>query len=90
MSGKEPLSWRWWQGNAVVFHPLSGDTQVLDVASAEVVRFMGQSGAQRVDILHRLSVFLELDETEELDRAVTQILGKLDDLGIIEPVYECS
>ena len=88
MSGQEKLLWREWDGDFVIYHPLSGDTQLLDIAVAEVLRQIDESPAERGRIRERLSDFLDVDNDSELDKAVAQILGKLDDLGIIEPLPE--
>lgn len=88
MCGAEKLIWRDWDGDHVIYHPLSGDTQLLDVAVAEVLREIESSQAKRSEACERLAQFLEVDNDSELDKAVSQILGKLDDLGIIEPVPE--
>ena len=84
--GPESLSWRDWGGDTIIYHPLSGDTQLLDIAVAEVLKLISERRAKRGEIREQLASFLEVDNDSELDKAVSQILGKLDDLGIIEPV----
>ena len=86
--GAEKLIWRDWEGDSVIYHPLSGDTQLLDVAVAQVLQQIEEMQATRSESRQRLADFLEVDNDSELDKAVSQILGKLDDLGIIEPVPE--
>ena len=86
--GNRKLLWRDWDGDMVIYHPLSGDTQLLDVAVAEVLKEIDEGRATRGDARARLASFLEVDNDSELDKAVSQILGKLDDLGIIEPAPE--
>ena len=86
--GHEKLLWREWDGDLVIYHPLSGDTQLLDVAVAEVLKQIDEGQATRDQARARLAHFLEVDNDSELDKAVSQILGRLDDLGIIEPAPE--
>lgn len=86
--GAQKLLWRDWDGDLVIYHPLSGDTQLLDVAVAQVLQLIDESQATRRDSCEHLAAFLEVDNDPEVNKAVSQILGKLDDLGIIEPVPE--
>jgi len=85
VAGDEELVWRTWEGDCIVYHPLSGDTQLLDVSIAEVLRQVSISPRTHADLCQRLAEFLDVGDDPELAKAVTQILGKLDDLGIIEP-----
>lgn len=83
------MSWRCWDGEYVVFNPASGNTHMLDIASGEIlVRLM----ARPTDIARlsaRLGAFLEVDNDTDLEAAVSRILGRLEDLGLIEPAARC-
>lgn len=86
ISGDEPLVWRVWDGVSVIYHPLSGDTQILDVSTAEIVRSIDRLQPSKGDLCAILARFLEVECDVEIEKAVTQIVGKLDDLGIVEPI----
>ena len=86
--GSEPLRWCNWGGDTIIYHSLSGDTQLLDIAVAEVLSLISEQRPSRAEIRRHLAEFLEVDNDSEVDKAVSQILGKLDDLGIVEPVRE--
>ena len=85
ISGAGPLTWRLWGGDCVIYHPLSGDTQILDVSTAEIVRAIERLQPDTSELCRILAAFLEVENGPEIEKAVAQVVGKLDDLGIIEP-----
>jgi len=74
-----------WQGDYVVYNPLSGDTHLLDVVAGEVLKLVVSRPAAAVDIVGSIASFLEVPNDAPLAKHVGQILARLDDLGLIEP-----
>ena len=79
------LAWRRWQGELVVFNPLSGATHVLDVASSEVLDALMAGPAGRDRLAERLAELLEVEPGAETRAATDKILDNLDALGLAEP-----
>lgn len=79
------LAWRQWQGELVVYNPMSGATHVLDIASGEVLRALMAGPAGRDDLAQRLASFLAVEPDAQARTAVDRILADLDSLGLVEP-----
>ena len=89
VSGAGKLHWRCWEGEYVVFNPLSGDTHLLDVVAAGVLMDILDNPSTTGDLVGRAAGFLEVESGEALSSYVKDILQKLDELGLIEAVPEC-
>jgi PqqD family protein of HPr-rel-A system len=83
------LSIRDWDGDYVVFNPLSGHTHVLDIVAAEALQLLGVAPANEDDIRHRLAAFLEVPNDREFALHVRTIVAHLDELGLIERTGAC-
>ncbi len=89
VSGAGKLHWRCWDGDYVVFNPLSGDTHLLDVVAGGVLMNI-LAGPSTTDALTRqAAAFLEVESGEDLLSYVKDIIVRLDGLGLIEPVPGC-
>ena len=82
---EQNISLRYWDGDSVVFSPLSGQTHILDIASGRVLKRITDQPATVEDIRSELAVFLEVENDAELAKAVEKILSRLEDAGLIEP-----
>lgn len=89
MGSDQDLSWRQWDGDYVVFNPASGDTHVLDIATGEVLMRLAAGPASIEEIADRLAAFLDVDKDSGLAEAATEMVRKLDELGLIEPATPC-
>lgn len=73
-----------WDGDYVVFAPLSGDTHILDITGGEVLQAL-QAGPETADAIHRrVAALLELPADAALAEQVDDMLENLDKLGLIE------
>lgn len=70
----------------MVFNSFSGNTHLLDIVSAEVLRHLETKPAGMQDICIRVAGFLEVDNDARLRMTVEDILLKLRDLTIVEAV----
>lgn len=80
-----PPASRCWDGEYIVFNPLSGKTHFLDTVAGELLMAVAAQPANLSDLRVRLAAFLEVDDNGELAGLVSATLAKLDDLGLIEP-----
>jgi PqqD family protein of HPr-rel-A system len=78
------LAWRQWQGELVVYNPISGATHVLDVASAEVMLALIERPADLETLGVRLAKLLDIELNAEARAATQGILENLDRLGLAE------
>ena len=86
IAGSEPLRWRCWAGDYVVFNPLSGQTHMLDIVTGRVLRLI-DSGISNIDrIRSEISAFLEVGDDDRLAQALHDILARLEEAGLISPV----
>jgi len=75
-----------WDGDFVVYNPLSGDTHILQIDSGEVLRAVTRGDVADDAIRAHLARVLELPEDRQLAGHVDRILGHLHEVGLIEPV----
>lgn len=85
LSVTSPLPLRVWDGETVVFNPLSGDTHLLDILTGELLRALMTGPASVAALRQTAAEFLEVPDDEQLAQHVGQMLASLDELGLIEP-----
>lgn len=78
-----------WDGDYVVYNPLSGATHVLDVASGQVLAAVINDRMSARDICRHLANFLDVQDDQGMARTVAGLIAHLDELGLIEPAGEC-
>lgn len=85
-----PLPMRNWDGDYVVYNPLSGNTHILDIVTGEVLKIIATGPTRAHGIYKRIADFLDLPADDgNLPHNVGEILRLLDDLGLIEPARGC-
>lgn len=89
VSGAGKLHCRFWEGDYVVFNPLSGDTHLLDVVAGRVLMDILDNPSTAAVLVDRAAGFLGVERDEALSSYVKDILLKLDEIGLIEPAPEC-
>ena len=90
VSSDSDLSWRCWDGEYVVFNPVTGNTHLLDVASGHVLMSLLAGPTELGRIRDQLAGFLEVEADDRLAAAVSEILSRLEDLDLIEAVEPCA
>jgi PqqD family protein of HPr-rel-A system len=81
------LHWRddpSWGDSAVVFHPGSGDTHLLNPLAAEALHALSESPLDAGELTQHLALRME-GASSELAAQLRQLLQEFDDLGLIEP-----
>ena len=86
VSAEHPPALRWWDGECLVFNPLSGRTHRLDVVAAEVLRRVLQGPLRQADLRPALAAFLEVEEDARVAALVDRAVAQLDGQGVIHPV----
>ena len=89
VSGAGKLRWRCWDGEYVVFNPLTGDTHLLDVVAGGVLMDILAGPATVNELIGRAAEFLDVESDQALSSHVENILQRLDELGLVELVAEC-
>lgn len=89
VTGGGQLQWRFWQGDYVVFNPLSGNTHLLDIVAGKVLMAVLADQVATDVLSEQISTFLEVEPDAKLLAHVTSVLEKLDELGLIEPAARC-
>lgn len=85
LSVASPLPLRVWDGEVVVYNPLSGDTHLLDVLTGELLRVIMTGPAAVASLRRSAAQFLDVADDDRLGQHVGQALAALDELGLIEP-----
>lgn len=86
--GDEPLRFRSWDGEYIVYSPIFGSTHRLDLTAGYLIELL-IDGAKSPEILYQeLSRFLEDDDNGSFRRSIDSVLENLDELGLIEKVRE--
>lgn len=84
------LHWRSWEGEAVVFHPPSGDMHILHPLSAEALRYLEQHTADAAMLTAHVADAFDLHPTDELHRQMEKCLAQFAELGMIVDVLPGS
>ena len=84
-----PLPMRCWDGDYVVYNPLSGNTHVLDVIAGEVLGAIMPGAIDDRQLRAHVADFLDVPNDESVAGNLEAILTVLDDLGLIEPLPGC-
>jgi len=87
-SGGE-IELRCWDGDYVVYNPLTGSTHVLDIVAGEVLNAIRAGRGQRSELCRCVADFLEVPNDAAVEDNVRKILAQLDELGLIEPADGC-
>lgn len=85
--GELPL--RYWEGDYVVYNPLTGNTHVLDIVAGKVLKTISAGDGHSSEICRCIAEFLEVPNDAGIADSVREILTHLDELGLIEPVDGC-
>ncbi len=86
VAGSEPLRWRSWTGDLVVFNPLSGQTHLLDIVTCQVLKLIMSESSIFDDLRLEISIFLEVNNDNRLAQTISEILSRVEEAGLIEPV----
>ncbi len=86
IAGCKPLSWRSWAGDYVVFSPLSGQTHSLDIVTGRVLKLIMSGSPSFDDLRAEISIFLEVNNDNRLAQTISEILSRVEEAGLIEPV----
>lgn len=84
-----PVPTRYWEGDCVVYNTLSGDTHILDIVAGEILRAVMEKPVQGRELVRHIAAFLEVPDDDTTLANVSQILHRLDELGLIEPGSAC-
>jgi PqqD family protein of HPr-rel-A system len=80
-----PLTTRIWDGDHIVFNPLSGHTHFLDVVAGELLVALASGATDDEGICAHLASFLDVPNDAEFSAEIARILSHLDELGLVEP-----
>lgn len=87
VEGTLPL--RYWNGDYVVYNPLTGNTHVLDIVAGEVLQVIMAAPTTSRELCRHVAAFLEIPDDARTAENVDGVLVTLDELGLIEPVEAC-
>ena len=80
------LQWRSWEGEAIVFHPPSGDTHILHPLAAQALRYLEHHHADAAMITAHIADAFELESNDDLHRQMEQCVAQFVELGLIVDV----
>ena len=83
LNARRISAWRKWDGEAVVYDDLSGDTLKLDVIMAEVFARLHQGGATSGELAQHLAKALDVEVDLRLERLVEIAIERFADSGLI-------
>ena len=83
------LPMRCWDGDYVVYNPLSGNTHVLDIVTGEVLKSVMAGTIRTSELRKRVADFLEVPNDDRIADHVDRILRALDRQALIEPANGC-
>ena len=80
----EGLRWRCWDGDFVVFNPLSGYTHLVDVVTGQILTLLISGRCTVSAVRSGVSAFLEVPDDDKLAQTVEDILIRLEETGLVE------
>jgi PqqD family protein of HPr-rel-A system len=81
------LAWKSWDDEVVVFNFASGDTHLLNPVAARALRILEQKPLTAREVSQQLASSDTLPADEQLIEHVENLLSRLDEMGLIEPVF---
>ena len=76
---------RSWEGESVVFSPISGETHFLNAFSDEILATLETGPLAVEDVIERLVEIMPDDEADRVRDEVIGVMHRFDDIGLIEP-----
>ena len=70
----------------MVFNPLSGQTHLLDIVTGHVLKFIMSESSSVGELRSEISTFLEVEDDDHLATTISEILIRLDEADLIEPM----
>ena len=86
--GDEPLRFRSWDGDYIVYSPFSGQTHGLDITAGYLIELLTDGPKNTEKLYHALSQFLGDLNNDRFRSSIDSVLEKLDELGFIEKVIK--
>lgn len=87
-SDPSKLLWRVWDDDCVVFDCRSGEIHLLNPVAAEALKLLEERPADANDLTRELGAALGQAPAPEFRGHIEDLLGRFDELGLIEPVEE--
>ena len=87
VEGEVPV--RCWEGDYVVYNPLSGNTHIFDIVTGEILKQIMAGDVPTEKLYRHIAEFLDLPNDARVAENVGEILTSLDELGLIEPADGC-
>ncbi|MGB9109157.1 MAG: HPr-rel-A system PqqD family peptide chaperone [Telluria sp.] len=81
----QSLAFREWDGEAVLYNDLSGNTHLLDGAAIEVLEALRSAPATAATLAAILADRIECDADDELPTLIDELLTGLAGLDLVEP-----
>ncbi len=70
----------------MVFNPLSGQTHLLDIVTGQILKLIMSGSSSVGELRPGTATFLEVDDDNHLAGTISDILIRLEEAGLIEPV----
>ena len=86
--GDEPLRYRCWDGDYVVYNPFSGFTHHLDIAAGRLIELLIDGPKDSETLYRDLTQYLEAQDEDIFRSSIDSVLEVLSELGLIENVSE--
>lgn len=87
-AGGASLSVRCFEGEFVVYNPLSGHTHYLDIVSGKALTLVAAGVCEAPAICFQIAAFLGVDTDDQVAALVYQTLEKLEEVKLIERAAE--
>jgi PqqD family protein of HPr-rel-A system len=81
------LIWKSWDEEVVVFNLASGHTHFLNPVAAQALKILEQRPLSADELSQHLASANGLPSDKQLIEHVNNLLSKLDEIGLIEPVF---
>lgn len=80
------LHWRSWEEEFIVFDSRSGDTHLLNLVAARVLKKLERGPANSADLAEHIAVFFEIELNQGFESTLKRLLDDFYSKGLIEPI----
>jgi PqqD family protein of HPr-rel-A system len=85
VSDANPLVWRVWDNQFLVYNTASGQTHHLNFLAGEALRSLEAKAADGRELVRRLADEFEISEDSPPLQMIDRLIRELDELGLIAP-----
>jgi PqqD family protein of HPr-rel-A system len=82
----QPLLWKQWLDELVVYNLTSGNTHVINPIAAKILRQLELQPSTPTQLAENVASEFDLESDQEVVGHVERLIGDFDELGLVKPI----